>query len=283
LKSTLLEIAESFRGTSFTSALQCPICGADSKIAHAASNIHPEKQFEFAFRICRYCAHGWIDPMPTQGLLNYLYAHGSNSVIGVGWSDSEVSSLTIPERLVCEKELASPEKEPTYFELGVGKGLLYKQFVNAGWQCSGVELGEWGRIFPGVRGDFKDLPHSYRADVLVALDVLEHVSDPLVTLAELRRVAGPAARLYAAMPNRVSLRALVARRRWRMLRPLGHVNYWSKDSINLAFSKAGFQITQLYKTDLSEQRPIRTIRSAVNAAVEKFGLGDQWIVVARAV
>jgi hypothetical protein len=47
------------------------------------------------FRVCSTCSHGWIDPMPPQGLLNYLYARGSRSVISE-WGPSQ---LTIPEQV----------------------------------------------------------------------------------------------------------------------------------------------------------------------------------------
>jgi hypothetical protein len=119
------------------------------------------------------------------------------------------------------------------------------------------------------------------ADVIVALDVLEHISDPIDTLRQLRRFAVPDARLYAAMPNRESPRAQIGRQSWRMLRPLGHVNYWSRGSVTKALDESGFVIEELRKTDLWDRRPIRSFRSAAKAALEHLGLGDQWIVIAR--
>jgi SAM-dependent methyltransferase len=145
-----------------------------------------------------------------------------------------------------------------------------------------VEPGTWGRKFSGVCSDFDALPNSFAAEVIVALDVLEHIADPVATLRQLRRLACPGARLYAAMPNRVSLRAIVCRQHWRMLRPLGHVNYWSRPSVMKAFAESGFDIEDLRKTDLWESRPIRTLRSAAKAAIEYSGFGDQWVVIARA-
>jgi hypothetical protein len=219
--------------------------------------------------------------MPTQGLLNYLYGRGSHSVIGVGWSESEAPRLTIPEKLVVERELESHSASRSYFELGVGKGLLYQQFLQSGWTCHGVEPGAWGQKFPGVLGNMSDVRDSYTADVIVALDVLEHVSDPVSTLRQLREHAGQNARLYSAMPNRVSLRAKFGRENWRMLRPLGHVNYWSRRSVTKAFTASGFIVEELRKTDLYQSGRVRSLRTAVGAAVEHLGLGDQWMVIAR--
>jgi hypothetical protein len=279
---TLTDLAEEFSGDTFVQAPLCPICGGSSKIAHPAFNIHPAKSYRFDFRVCGACGHGWIDPMPSQGLLNYLYGHGSRSVIGAEWTEVEVSSLSVPGQLVSARELQAGAPARRYFELGLGKGLLYTQFMERGWQCHGVEPGAWGQKFPGVFSDFGAMARSWAADVIVALDVLEHIANPVATLRQLRSLAAPGARVYAAMPNRESLRARIGRENWRMLRPLGHVNYWSRSSVTQAFAQAGFIIEELRKTDLWDHQPIKSLRSATVAAIEFLGFGDQWIVIARA-
>jgi len=279
--STLTDLAESYSKAAFTTVHACPICTGASRAPHPAFNINPEKSFRFDFRICSGCGHGWIDPMPTQGLLNHLYTHASHSVVGVGWSENIEPSLTVPEQLVCARELQNDSVGQRYFELGVGKGRLYGRFAGQGWHCQGVEPGKWGLKFAGVVDDFAALPQSFTADVIVALDVLEHITDPVDTLHRLRRLSAPHARLYAAMPNRESIRARLGRQHWRMLRPLGHVNYWSRRSVLMAFKKSGFLVDEIRKTDLWQPRPIRTMRSAAKAAIEHLGLGDQWVVVAR--
>jgi hypothetical protein len=277
----LVELAEQYEGEAFSSAASCPICAGPSKVAHTAVNIHPEKPYSFDFRVCNRCGHGWIDPMPSQGLLTHLYRRGSHSVVGVGWAETEDESLTVPERLVAERELSVRGGGGRYFELGVGKGRLYHRFLQAGWQCTGVEPGAWGRGLTGIYADLDSLPGQFVADVIVALDVLEHVADPKSTLRRLRALAARHTRLYCAMPNRQSLRARLDRERWRMLRPLGHVNYWSKKSLVRALNQSGLAAAELHRTDLWKPRPIRKWRDVAAAAVEHLGLGDQWVAVAR--
>jgi hypothetical protein len=132
-----------------------------------------------------------------------------------------------------------------------------------------------------VYADFGEISPPPRADVIVALDVLEHVADPIGMLRQLRGIAAPGARLYCATPNRQSLRAKLWRERWRMLRPLGHVNYWSRKSITDAVNSTGFTVRDLRATDLWEPRSIRSLRDMAASAVERLGLGDQWIVMAE--
>jgi SAM-dependent methyltransferase len=280
--TTLTDLAEAYRGHNFTPSPSCPICRSPSKVVHEATNINPEKPFRFDFRVCSRCAHGWIDPMPAAGLLSYLYERGSLSVISAGWKE-KVPCLTQPERVVLEQELDRPTSTPAnYFELGIGKGLLYERFLDRGWNCTGVDLGGWGRTLPNVHGNLDDVPASLRAEVIVALDVLEHVPDPVSILRILRTFAAPGARLYCAMPNRESFRARVHGSRWRMVRPMGHVNYYSRKSIAAAFAAAGFAVTRATATDLWVPHRIRSARHAVQAAVELLGLGDQWMVTAEA-
>jgi hypothetical protein len=219
--------------------------------------------------------------MPSQGLLGHLYGRGSSSVIDAGWTQTRQSVLSLPERVVVGRELQLGHKPRCYFELGVGTGLLYSRFVESGWQCFGVEPGLRSPELPGVYADFSEISPPPRADVIVALDVLEHVADPIGMLRQLRGIAAPGARLYCATPNRQSLRAKLWRERWRMLRPLGHVNYWSRKSITDAVNSTGFTVRDLRATDLWEPRSIRSLRDMAASAVERLGLGDQWIVMAE--
>jgi 2-polyprenyl-3-methyl-5-hydroxy-6-metoxy-1,4-benzoquinol methylase len=102
--------------------------------------------------------------------------------------------------------------------------------------------------------DLSDVDPTLNVDLLVAFDVLEHVSDPVSVLPSLWRLAAPKARLYCAMPKRESLRARQDRQTWRMLLPLGHVNYYSKKSITQALRLAGFAVRYVRATDLNELR-----------------------------
>ncbi len=114
------DLTEGFAGLAFSALPACPICGAGSRVAHDAVNIHPERPHKFDVRVCSNCRHGWIDPMPSQALLSHLYERSSLSVIGVGWEAEEKSQLTIPERFVVDRELEKPPADIS--NLGWGKG-----------------------------------------------------------------------------------------------------------------------------------------------------------------
>jgi hypothetical protein len=167
-----------------------------------------------------------------------------------------------------------------YFELGVGKGLLYHHCCSNGWQCSGVEPGDWGSGIPGVVRSLDEVPGGSTFDVLVALDVLEHVRDPISVLRVLRGMSARGSRLFAAFPNRRSFRFILQKGRWRMVRPLGHIHYFSKKSACLMLEKAGFSPTNIQTTDLLEFMDLRRPLDAIIYLAQCAGWGDQLVVSA---
>lgn len=269
-------LREGYEGDTFESQATCPFCHEGAVFVGETRNIHPEHPVEFSLRRCKSCRHMWIDPMPTQPFLDHLYRQASNSVIGMGWETIDKRSLALPEqRILAAEQTSTPGR---YFELGVGKGLLYERFRNLGWDCLGVEPGDWGAGISGVVRSLSDVPEG-TFDVIVAVDVLEHVSDPIGMLNVLRSLAGPNTRLYAAFPNHQSFRFLIQKEKWRMVRPLGHVHYFSKRSAATMFREAGFTILSARSNDLWERGLVRHPKSLIFGAVQAVGLGDQWLIV----
>ena len=269
-------LRQGYDGDAFTPQTRCPLCDQGAVMVGSAQNIHPEHPVKFSLRRCKTCRHMWIDPLPTQPFLDHLYRRASNSVIGVGWESQRQPSLTLPEqRIAAAEQISTPGR---YFELGVGKGILFERFRSLGWDCQGVEPGDWGAGIPGVVRSLSDVPQG-AADVIVAADVLEHVSDPTATLRAVRSLAGPSTRLYAAFPNNQSFRFLMQKERWRMVRPLGHVHYFSRQSAVVMFQKAGFTVKSARANDLWEPGLVAAPKSLIFRTVQFLGFGDQWLIV----
>ena len=276
--SDLDALREGFQGEAFAAQDVCPICSRASTIVGRASNIHPERPAEVDLRRCRSCKHVWVDPMPRQDFLSHLYGRGSNSVIGAGWEGRDAGEMSIPE---CSVENAERDQRPgRYFELGLGKGKLYSQFLDRGWTCSGVEPGEWGQHLEGVVASIHDVPIEPVWNVLVAIDVFEHLSQPLEALRAISGLAAPHSRLYAAFPNNQSFRFVTQKSAWRMVRPLGHVHYFSRKSLNALFDTGGYKVVSRATNDMAIAPSLRTPKSYASPIIQALGLGDQWFVKA---
>ena len=138
-------------------------------------------------------------------------------------------------RVTCRKLLsaASPhlseDGPPLVLDVGCGVGLLLDEARRRGWRAQGVELSDWGvrrarhlglDVFQGDLEEAGFAPGSF--DGVFMIDVLEHLADPVRTLATASQVLRPGGVLCLVTPNAASAAAWVLGRRWWGMLP-GHV------------------------------------------------------------
>jgi len=241
--------------------------------------------------------------MPDQAYLLDLYAASSTSVFGDGWESATGKAFenrAEPDKKsswIRARETANPVG--TYLEIGPGDGSLLRYFDSRQWECYAVEPGAWARGSDNFVESLDQLPAGVVFDVVVASDVLEHISDPLGTLQRLSDLLAVDGRIYLSFPNSRSLRATIQREKWRMVRPIGHLHYFSRQSVTQLLSRSRLGLRHIETYDLLEPlRPqVRAVlssardlqlRRAVRAAgsiaasllSEGLRCGDQWRITA---
>ena len=121
------------------------------------------------------------------------------------------------------------DRPPLVLDVGCGVGLLLDEARRRGWRTQGVELSDWGvrrarhlglDVFQGVLEDVGFAPGSY--DAVFMIDVLEHLADPVRTLAKVSQLLRPGGVLCLVTPDADSAAARVLGRRWWGMLP-GHV------------------------------------------------------------
>lgn len=131
------------------------------------------------------------------------------------------------------------ERPARILEVGAGEGEVVGRVIQARWPdvpTAVLDLPDPERIvqwrdrrLPGVFGSATQLPLPDRSvDLVLAIEVLEHVDDPAAALAEIARVAKHD--VVLSVPREPIWRVLnVARGRyWKDLgNTPGHVNHWS--------------------------------------------------------
>jgi len=80
-------------------------------------------------------------------------------------------------------------------------------------------------------------------DVVVLVDVIEHLADPLDLLKEVSRVTKTGGIVYLVTPNIESLSARLLGSRWWGLRP-AHVQYFSPKTLSALLQKTGFEVVE---------------------------------------
>jgi len=134
--------------------------------------------------------------------------------------------------------------------------------------------------------EVRELGRSYCSISL--LDLLESLSQRLVA----------DGRLYCSFPNNESLRARIFKERWAMVRPIGHLHYFSCMSIDYLMAKNNLTVTYRRKHEawgglrailrsvfsflvqFKLYAAIKTLSSGMlSLFAEWLGMGDQWLII----
>jgi len=203
----------------------------------------------------------------------------------------------------------SPWKASLVRELIVEAGIPAASIAEIGCGAGGV-LAELRRAFPQARlsgfdispdaaagveytlGDFFQLAGGLRYDVILVLDVLEHLADPMEFLARLRPRAG-----HFILHIPLDLSAFSVLRETPLLyvrRKVGHIHYYTRSLALALLEECGYEVREARYTGAAFNAPQRTwktrvaslARRAVYALGKDLGVrllgGETLLVLARA-
>ena len=120
-------------------------------------------------------------------------------------------------------------------------------------------------------------------DIVVLNHVLEHVPDPVQTIAAVRRWLVPAGWLLVSLPNFASPVARWAGPRWNGLVADQHVWHFTPRALRGVLARATMVCVASRTTMLVyvPARPVDWVKWSVRRALEPLGLADNLLVVAR--
>jgi SAM-dependent methyltransferase len=131
-------------------------------------------------------------------------------------------------------------------EVGAGSGAFSRVAIRRGWSVDATEVSESGlRLLRETgatvhAGDLSALRLPAAAfDLVVSLEVVEHLADPGAHLEELARLSRPAGLLLLTTPNFGGLSRQLLGMRWRVVDP-EHLGYFTAGTLRRALERAGF-------------------------------------------
>ena len=130
-----------------------------------------------------------------------------------------------------------------YLEIGAGGGALLNRFRQMKYECYGVDPGQWVKD-ESIVSNIDDLPRNLKFDLFVLQDVLEHVLDPVALMKNLRTLAKPDSAIFCSFPSCDSRPARRYGASWAMVRPFGHLHYFSHHSSTRMFAAAGWRLLE---------------------------------------
>ena len=246
---------------------QCPACHQPGSRPLCSKN-------GFTIVSCLECGCDYVTNPPDDRALQEYYGreawfeggeHGGYENYDAQTQDSVNSIRT----LLSQVSSVLPKNKGSLLDVGCGYGSHLQIAADLGWRCFGVEISEHARAVANQRlgdaativGDTAELiPHPF--DVILMLDVIEHVSDPYKIFYQLFALGAiqPHTRVIVSTPNAGSIEAVSHPAQWVYRHPPSHLTYFTKTSLEsffraLRFTSVKVQGQHLLSSFLSDKEP----------------------------
>ncbi len=204
----------------------------------------------YAIRRCARCATDHVFPAPSEQQLRAYYDRAEWFEAGEkgGYQNYDTQSAHALPLLESVLDTFSGTGR-SVLDVGCGYGNHLKVAHDRGWKCFGVEMSSHARqVITQRHGDkffVADqvehmIPHAF--DLILMLDVLEHVSDPYALLYALfgKGAITPATLVVISTPNARSSEAVRKPAEWTYRHPPSHLTYFSAQSLLVMLQRLHF-------------------------------------------
>lgn len=211
-----------------TVAVPCALCGNPDGLAVARGwdFEYGTSRTEFTVRQCPECSHEYLSPRPLVAELSRIYPP---DYYAYDMQESHDGVVLRVKRALEGRRIrrflklvsASP---PRCLDVGCGDGAFLDLLHSCGVpknHLTGIDLSEAliGRLrargIAGYVGRIEDLaPPEHGYDLILMLQTIEHVEDPVAVLAAVSRLLAPGGIFVCETPNVRSLDALLFRHRY---------------------------------------------------------------------
>lgn len=231
-----------------TELVPCVLCGNEQGF----TPYQAADQFELPtrFALCGRCGLCQQRPMPTKRFIDRLYSTSMYRGLYLGRfraaknvnAEEEWKARNHAEYV---ETLPLPEA-PRILDFGSATGdfLVKLKEHRPRARIVGIEPGTnfshlYARRLDGLYGSLEELPATEQFDLITSWHVLEHLRDPVATLATLREHLAPTGLLAIEVPN---LERIGKNPRGFHI---GHLYYFTPSTISLAFERAGFEVIEV--------------------------------------
>lgn len=238
---------------------------------------------------CKGCDLVYLDPRPADTEFRRIYPDNYHAF---AFSEERFGIVyKVRQRLEARRLLTACEGLPEdarILDVGCGDGFhlsLLKEFGRPGWRLEGVDLDPRAVKAARARGltvhegtlEDADLPEG-AYDLALAIQTIEHVSDPPALLASIRSALRPGGRVLIVTDNTDSLDfRLFRRRHWGGYHFPRHWNLFNPRAMGVLAARVGLDVESL-TTAVSPVNWVYSVRNwlddwqAPRGLVERFSL-----------
>lgn len=237
-----------------TQSVPCNLCGsADYRVLLPSNAVWTQQADVYACTSPHIARHGrvvrctrcglvYASPRPTPAVIERLYSQVEDSVY---LAEEEARVATFTHSLL---RLRQHEAEGRLLDVGCHVGTFLEVARRGRFEVAGVEPSEWAadharrrglEVYTGGLRDAAIADASF--DVVTVWDVLEHFTDPMEELREIRRVLRPGGLVVLSTMNVRALapRILGGRWPWYMLM---HLYYFTPETLTRMLEQAGYGV-----------------------------------------
>jgi SAM-dependent methyltransferase len=222
----------------------CPACGSSEIVNIDVLSLRAART-GFAC-VCDDCGLVFSNPIPTPDDLAHFYSPSG------AWGNERRDLPDVPSHAASrvgglwtqmfdpirgEIDVASPPPGATVLDFGCGEGRLLDLLQNCGWQTCGIEPA-LDRAFQRHRR-LDAIPRAAEFDLVVLLQVLEHVANPLDLLRQLAGACRVGGHLLVSVPR---FDTLPLHRDYKyVLNGRAHITAYTWACLQELLSRAGWQ------------------------------------------
>lgn len=237
----------------FASRVECPVCHGRSvklgdkmgKYIHAA----------FGLRECVDCSYAFIEnPCIDFGKIyseDYYRAKGADPLTDYMFElEHPGASIRLHELagiVEAVRSIVGPLAGKSWLDFGCGNGGLVRYLKTAAPDAKLTIGFEEGWIADEARRNQIDILTEAELeafdgsfDVVTAIEVLEHVFDPVETLSRVKRLLKPGGLFFYTTGNAAPFQKDLLK--WSYVIPEIHVGFFNPKSVSVALEKAGFAV-----------------------------------------
>lgn len=216
-------------------------CAAEDRRAYTISDAELEKPDRVVR--CAGCGMVRAEPFPDSGLLRDDYKTMEDPLYLEEESGRREQAREVLRRIKPFK------KRGRLLDVGCGPGLLVDEARLMGWDAQGIELSDWGRNYARghlgldvLPGPFEDTNLELNSfDVIVMLDVIEHLENPLSALKRAEALLKPGGILYLSTPDVDSALSRMLKGRWWGIQR-HHLYYFSRTTLCAVLGRLNFKV-----------------------------------------
>jgi SAM-dependent methyltransferase len=230
----------------------CPLCGDDATLRYSGcQDLEYFLEASYDFYRCRGCGLVFLHPLPTREELPGLYP---STYHNFDPPSNPVSRWLLDhyyehQCTICRRHLAP---DGALLEVGCAAGDVLARMQGHGYHdVQGIELSleacqqAWQRGLKVFHGTLDEFETDQRFDLIFMSHVIEHVIDPVATVAKLASLLKPGGVLYLETPNVGSLDARLWKQGWGLIHYPRHLHLFDRSTLRRLVERSDLTLEEV--------------------------------------